>query len=126
MTDRIFIRDLLLRGIIGIHDWEREKRQDILINIEMEADCSRAGETDRVEDTVDYRATAKEIIGLVETSEFYLVEKLAQEIAELCLGNPGVEAVRVRVEKPGAVRFSESVGVEVERRREEGRGVEHP
>jgi len=118
MSDKILIRDLLLRGIIGIHDWEREKKQDILINIEMEADCRPAGRSDDFQDAVDYRAVAKTVISLVESSEFYLVEAMAEAIAGICLENPEVTLARVRVEKPGAVRFSQSVGIEVERRRE--------
>jgi dihydroneopterin aldolase/D-erythro-7,8-dihydroneopterin triphosphate epimerase len=117
MTDRILIRDLHLRGIIGIHDWEREKRQDILVNVEMEADCLPAGLSDDFTDAVDYRAVSKKIIELVERSSFLLVEKLAHEIAGICLADPRVTRVLVTVEKPGAVRFSRSVGVQVERRR---------
>jgi FolB domain-containing protein len=115
MSDKILIRDLLIRGIIGIHDWEREKKQDILINVEMEADCRPAGISDDFQDAVDYRAVTKSIISLVEDSSFFLVEKMAEEIAALCLENPKVSLARVRVEKPGAVRFSRSVGIEVER-----------
>jgi len=118
MSDKILIRDLLIRGIIGIHDWEREKKQDILINIEMVADCRPAGESDEFEEAVDYRAVAKSVIALVESSQFYLVEKMAEEIAMICLTNPKVDSVTVRVEKPGAVRFSQSVGIEVIRGRE--------
>ncbi len=118
MSDKILIKDLLIRGIIGIHDWEREKRQDILINIEMEADCRPAGLSDDFRDAVDYRAVTKSVIGLIEESKFYLVEKLAEEIAKICLQDSRVALARVRVEKPGAVRFSRSVGVEVERMRE--------
>ena len=118
MSDKILIKDLLIRGIIGIHDWEREKKQDILINVEMEADCSPAGLGDDFRDAVDYRAVTKSVIGLIEESEFYLVEKLAEEIAKICLQDSRVALARVRVEKPGAVRFSRSVGVEVERMRE--------
>jgi len=116
VSDKILIQDLLIRGLIGIHDWEREKKQDILINVEMEADCRPAGESDDFRDAVDYRAVTKEIIALVEGSAFFLVEKLAEEIAKICLQDPRVAAARVRVEKPGAVRFSRSVGVEVVRR----------
>ena len=119
MSDRILIKDLLIRGIIGIHDWEREKKQDILINISMDADCRPAGLSDSFRDAVDYRAVTKKVIALVEGSSFFLVEKLAEEIARICMEDVRVEAARVRVEKPGAVRFSQSVGVEVERRREE-------
>ncbi len=118
MSDKILIKDLLIRGIIGIHDWEREKKQDILINIEMEADCRPAGLSDDFPDAVDYRALTKSVIGLIEGSEFFLVEKLAEEIARLCLEDSRVTLARVCVEKPGAVRFSRSVGVEVERIRE--------
>lgn len=117
MSDKILIKDLLIRGIIGIHDWEREKKQDILINVEMEADCRPAGLSDDFQDAVDYRAVTKAIIALVETSSFFLVEKMAEEIAAICLENPKVTVARVRVEKPGAVRFSRSVGIEVERHR---------
>ncbi len=116
MSDKILIQDLLIRGLIGIHDWEREKKQDILINVEMEADCRPAGESDDFRDAVDYRAVTKEIIALVEGSAFFLVEKLAEEIAKICLQDSRVAVARVRVEKPGALRFSRSVGVEVVRR----------
>ena len=117
MSDKILIKDLLIRGIIGIHDWEREKKQDILINIVMETDCRPAGVSDDFHDAVDYRAVTKKVLALVENSAFFLVEKLAEEIAAICLDDDRVEVARVRVEKPGAVRFSRSVGVEVERRR---------
>ena len=117
MSDMILIKDLLIRGIIGIHDWEREKKQDILINIVMEADCRPAGLSDDFKDAVDYRAVTKKVLVLVENSSFFLVEKLAAEIAEICMEDERVEMTRVRVEKPGAVRFARSVGVEVERRR---------
>jgi dihydroneopterin aldolase/D-erythro-7,8-dihydroneopterin triphosphate epimerase len=117
MSDRILIQDLHLRCIIGIHDWEREKRQDVLVNIELDADCGPAGTSDDFSDAVDYRALAKTVIDLVEHSEFFLVEKMAQAIADICLEDSRVEVARVRVEKPGALRFARSVGVEVVRRR---------
>jgi len=118
VSDKILIKDLLIRSVIGIHDWEREKKQDILINIEMEADCRPPGVSDEFRDAVDYRAVTKAVIALVEGSDFFLVEKLAEEIAKICLEDSRVELARVRVEKPGAVRFSRSVGVEVVRPRE--------
>ncbi len=118
MSDKILIRDLLIRGIIGINDWEREKKQDILINITLEADCRPAGRSDDFHEAVDYRALTKKVLALVEDSAFFLVEKLAEEIASICLEDARIEVARVRVEKPGALRFSQSVGVEVERRRE--------
>ncbi len=113
--DRIEIKDLLLRGIIGINDWEREVEQDILINITLTADLSEAGKTDSIENTVNYRTLTKLIISLVETSQRFTIEALAADIAGICLAQEGVERARVRVEKPGALRFAHSVGVEIER-----------
>lgn len=115
--DKVFIRNLVARGIIGINAWEREKPQEICINIEMEADLHRAGETDDIADCVNYRTVAKKVLAHAERAARYTVEALAADIARLCLEEPGVQRVRVRVEKPGAVRFAESVGVEIERTR---------
>ena len=114
--DRIEIRDLLLRGIIGINDWEREKEQDILINITLFADLHPAGHSDDIADTVNYRSITKRVIQHVESSQRFTVEALAEDISHLCLEEQGVLRARVRVEKPGALRFARSVGVEIERR----------
>lgn len=117
--DRIEIRDLLLRTIIGVNDWERKERQDVLINITLFADLRAAGASDRIEDTVNYRTVAKKVIQHVESSRRYTVEALAEDVARLCLSEPGVLRARVRVEKPGALRFARSVGVEIERTRDD-------
>ncbi len=113
--DKVFIRNLSVRGIIGINDWEREKLQEILINLTLYADLHRAGESDAIEDCVNYRTIAKKVQAHAESTARYTVEALAADIARLCLEEPGVQKAVVRVEKPGAVRFSESVGVEIER-----------
>ncbi len=117
--DRIVIKDLLLRGIIGINDWEREKRQDILINITLYGDLRPAGESDDIADTINYRTVTKNIIEHVEKSEPFTVEALAGDIARICLSEARVNRARVRVEKPGALRFARSVGVEIERSAED-------
>ena len=119
MSDQIQIKDLLLRTIIGINEDERRNRQDVLINIVLHADTRAAGASDEIEDAVNYRTITKRVIKRVEESQFYLVEKMAAEIAAICLEDPRVEAVDVRVEKPGALRFARSVGVEVHRTRSE-------
>ena len=113
--DKVIIKDLLVRGIIGLNDWEREKPQDILINIVLYADIKKAGETDDIQHSVNYRTIAKKTIAHAETAERLTVEALAEDIAKLCLEEPHVCKVRIRVEKPGAVRFADSVGVEIER-----------
>ncbi len=113
--DQVFISDLVARGIIGINDWEREKPQEILINLVLFGDLSRAGTSDDIRDSINYRTIAKKALAHAETSQRFTVEALAADLARLCLEEPGVQKVRVRVEKPGAVRFSRSVGVEIER-----------
>lgn len=113
--DQIFIKDLLIRGVIGISAHEREQPQDILVNVMIFSDISKAGKSDNVEDSVNYRTVAKKILAHVEKIQRYTVEALATDISDLVLAEPNVESVRVRVEKPGAVRFSKSVGVEIER-----------
>jgi 2-amino-4-hydroxy-6-hydroxymethyldihydropteridine diphosphokinase len=118
--DKTFISDLLIRGVIGISERERSQPQDILINLELYGDISKAGSSDNIEDCINYRTIAKKIIAYAERAERYTVEALASDIARLCLEEPGVQGVRVRVEKPGAVRFARSVGVEIERFRDFG------
>jgi D-erythro-7,8-dihydroneopterin triphosphate epimerase len=117
MTDQIQIKDLHLTTIIGINEEERRDRQDVLINIVLYADTQAAGASDDIDDAVNYRTITKRVIKLVEESEFYLVEKMAAGIAAICLEDPRVEEVSVRVEKPGALRFAQSVGVEIRRTR---------
>ena len=115
--DQVIIRDLSARGIIGINDWEREKRQDVLINLTLFTDMHAAGQSDDAADVLNYRTIAKAVIAYVESSQHYLVEALATEIARICVVDHSAERVIVQVEKPGALRFAESVGVEIERTR---------
>jgi FolB domain-containing protein len=116
--DRIHIRDLLVRTIIGVSEEERRDRQDVIIGVTLWTDMRKAGKSDRIEDTVNYRSVNKRILEMAESSSYYLVEALAQRIAEICLEEPGVQKVNVRVNKPGALRFAGNVGVEIEREHE--------
>ncbi len=113
--DQILIKDICARGIIGINPDERINKQDILINIVIFCDTSLAGESDKIEQSVNYRSVTKKVIQHAETAERLTVEALAADIAKIVLSMPFVEGVRVRVEKPGAVRFTRSVGVDIER-----------
>ena len=119
MMDQVIIKDLLARGIIGINEWEREKPQEILINVVMFADLVKAGQSDDIQDCVNYRTVAKKLMAHAETAQRKTVEALAADLAQVCLAVARVEKVRVRVEKPGAVRFAQSVGVEIERTKED-------
>ncbi len=115
--DRILIRDLSARCIVGINKDERREKQDVTINLILFANLGKAGKSDRMEDTVDYRAVKKQVLAMAEKSHFFLVEALAQAVADICLSDPKVTAVRVQVEKPSALRFARSVGVRIMRKR---------
>lgn len=118
VTDKILIKDLLLRCIIGINDIERKEKQDVVINLVIWADLSKAAKSDDIRKTIDYKTITKDIISFVEKSEFFLVETLAEKIAQVCLRHDKVDKVKVTVEKPGALRFARSVGVEIVRKRD--------
>jgi len=116
--DRIFITALAAETIIGIHDWEREVRQRIEVDLEMWVDLAAAARSDAIEDTLNYRSVAKRVLAFVQESRFRLVEALAGEIARIVLEEFQVARVRVTVHKPGAVRHSKDVGVVIERSRD--------
>jgi dihydroneopterin aldolase len=117
MHDRIYLRDLRTEAIIGIYDWERKIRQTVSFDFEFPADIRRAARSDRIEDTLNYKSVAKRVLAFVETSEYQLVETLAEEVARMILTEFPVEWVKVNVNKPGAVRGSRDVGVMIERAR---------
>jgi dihydroneopterin aldolase/D-erythro-7,8-dihydroneopterin triphosphate epimerase len=119
MADYIEIRDLFLRTIIGINPDERVSRQDVMINVRLETDTRPAARTDNIDDAVNYRTITKEIIDLVEKSRFHLVERMAEEIAQLCLQDERVRRALVTIEKPAALRFARSVGLTIERTRDD-------
>lgn len=114
-NDRIEIRGLLLRCIVGINPEERVKKQDVIINIVLYGDLRKAGESDDIADAINYRTLTKRVIDHVEASDYFLVEKLAHSIAEIAVTQFGVARAVVSVEKPGALRFARSVGVTIER-----------
>jgi dihydroneopterin aldolase/D-erythro-7,8-dihydroneopterin triphosphate epimerase len=118
--DRIFIGDLLVRGIVGIKPDERANRQDILINATFWADTRAPGATDCIEDTVNYRSAAKAMIAHVEAATPGLVEKLAADLVRICFETDArIHAVELTVEKPGALRFARTVGLTIYRTRDE-------
>ncbi len=115
--DRIVISDLSARCIIGVNEEERREKQDVLINLTLYADLGKACRSDRFEETVDYRSIKKRIVKMVEDSRYCLVEALAEAIGDICLSDSKVAHVKVRVEKPSALRFARTVGVEIIRSR---------
>ena len=113
--DKIFLDELKIDTIIGIWDWERRIRQTVVIDLEMSADIAKAAATDEVVDTLNYKAVAKRLQAFVGDSSFQLVETLAENIARIIREEFDVAWVRVKVHKPGAIRGSKDVGVEIER-----------
>jgi len=113
--DIIYLNDLCIDTIIGIYDWERRIKQTIRLDLEMASDIRKAAASDDIEDTLNYKAVAKRLISFVESSEFQLVETLAERITEIVLNEFQVPWVRLRVNKQGAVRGAQDVGVIIER-----------
>jgi dihydroneopterin aldolase len=113
--DIIFIEDLRIDTVIGIYDWERRIRQTVALDIEMQFDNKRPAATDQIEDTLNYKSVSKRLIAFVEASEFQLVETLAERCAGIILDEFDVKHVKLRLAKPGAVRGSKAVGVQIER-----------
>ncbi len=114
-TDRVFIDNLEIETVIGIYDWEREIRQKVSLTLEMDTDVARAAVTDDIADALDYKAVAKRLIQFVGDSSFQLVETLGERCAEIVLDEFPVSWIRLRLDKPGAVRGSRSVGIVIER-----------
>jgi dihydroneopterin aldolase len=113
--DIVFLRDLRIDTVIGIYDWERRVRQTLVFDLEMSADIARAAASDRIDDTLNYKAVAKRLIQFVGDSEFQLVETLAERCAQIIREEFGVRWVRLTLNKQGAVRGARDVGVIIER-----------
>ena len=113
--DIVYIRDLRIETIIGIYDWEREVKQTVSLDLEMAHDIRRAAETDDIVHALNYKSIAKRLISFIEKSEFLLVERMAEEVANIVREEFSVPWVRLRVSKPGALRRSKDVGILIER-----------
>ncbi len=113
--DIIFLHDLRVETVIGVWDWERKIRQTVAIDLDMSADIRKVAGSDSVDDTLNYKLVAKRVQQFVADSSFQLVETLAEKIAEIILGEFDVAWVRVKVNKPGAIRGARDAGVLIER-----------
>ena len=116
--DAIFLNEMRVETIVVIWDWERKTKQIVSIDLEMGADIKKAALTDNIEDTLNYKGVSKRIRKFVEDSDFQLVETMAEKIAEIILVEFNVPWVKVRVNKPGAIRGSKDVGVFITRTQE--------
>ena len=113
--DKIFLSEIKIETTVGIWEWEKRIKQTVIIDIEMSADIKKAAATDDINDTLNYKAVAKSVRKLVEESQFQLVETMAEKISELILTEHDVDWIKVKVNKPGAIRGSKGVGIIIER-----------
>ena len=113
--DTVFIKGLKAASVIGCYDWERDIRQTLVIDLELEADFTRAAQTDALEDALDYAAISQRIIAVCDESRFQLLEALADHLAQLLLAEFGIAELRMTITKPGAVSEADGVGVVIER-----------
>ncbi len=113
--DTVHIRGLRTEAVIGVYDWERDIRQELVVDLELASDNRAAAATDAIEEAVDYAAISSRVLAFIEGSECQLIETLAEQLAALVMSEFGVPWLRLRLDKPGAVAEAESVGVEIER-----------
>ncbi len=113
----IRIKDLRLRTIIGFKEWERDKKQDIVINITVSTDAEAAAKSDDISDSIDYKELTKKVISSVEATDFNLLERLAGFILDLVMEDALVKEATVEIDKPLALRFADSVSIELTRKR---------
>lgn len=118
--DIVFIEALRVDALIGIYDWERRAKQPVVLDLEMAFDNRVPAATDRIEDTLNYKAVSKRLVAFVAASEFELVETLVERCAEIVQREFNVSWLRLRLSKPGAVRGAAAVGVQIERGRRDG------
>ncbi|MCF7981826.1 MAG: dihydroneopterin aldolase [Pseudomonadales bacterium] len=113
--DIVYIRELEIETVIGIYDWEREVKQVVSLDLDMATDIYKAAQSEKIEDTLDYKAVSKRLIAFISESKFLLVETMAEQVASILMEEFNVPWLRLRLSKPGAVRGARDVGVIIER-----------
>jgi dihydroneopterin aldolase/2-amino-4-hydroxy-6-hydroxymethyldihydropteridine diphosphokinase len=113
--DYITLTGLKIKCIIGIFDWERKRKQDVVIDLKFICNIRKASRHDNIRDTINYKNIAKTTIQFVESSRFQLVETLAERLAALLLKQFHLRDLSLSVYKPGAIRGSQTVGVSIQR-----------
>jgi 7,8-dihydroneopterin aldolase/epimerase/oxygenase len=113
--DIVYIKELRADAVIGVYDWERDIRQELVLDLELASDNRRAASSDAIADAVDYDAISRRVLAYVQGSEFQLIETLAERVADLVLAEFAIPWLRLRVGKPGAVKEAADVGIVIER-----------
>jgi len=115
--DVVFIEGLQVETVIGIYDWEKKVKQTVVLDLEMAFDNTVPAARDAIEDTLDYKRVSKRLVAFVSESHFGLVETLAERCGEIVMREFGVQWLRLKLSKPGAVSAATNVGVIIERGR---------
>ena len=113
--DTLRIKGIKVETIVGVHDWERKLPRTVVIDVELQTDVARAAKKDSLKEALDYAAVAQEITTFVSTSDFQLIETLAERLAQILQQKFGVNWVKLEVHKPGAVPGTSDVSVAIER-----------
>ena len=113
--NKVFIEQLEVITTIGVYDWEQSIKQKLVLDIQMVHDNQATGKSDNVVDALDYAKVSSAILSHIESGRFLLVERVAEEVAELIMSQFSVPWVRIRLTKPGAVVQTSGVGVIIER-----------
>ena len=115
--DKIIIKGLKVKCVIGDYEWERKRPQKIILDLELEGDFSEACKADVIEPgMLDYNQLAKDVLKMVEKSSFHLIETLAEAVAELCLTKHAADGVKVRLSKPAAIKAADAAIIEIYRK----------
>jgi 7,8-dihydroneopterin aldolase/epimerase/oxygenase len=115
--DWIHLRRMQVNCVLGVHPSERVQKRVVWLDISLECDTRPAARTDELNDALNYELIEAEVVALAKKARYRLVESLAALVAEACLDYPQVQSVRVVVEKPGALPLTQSVAVEIVRRK---------
>jgi 7,8-dihydroneopterin aldolase/epimerase/oxygenase len=117
--DIVYLHGLRVETVIGIWDWERQIKQTVVVDLDLATDISLAARSDAIEDTVDYKSVAKRLIGFADESKFFLVEALAEAMANILISEFSISWVRIGINKQGALSGVRDVGVIIERGRKD-------
>lgn len=116
MTDKILIRQLAVDAVIGIHDWEKQQTQPVLIDMDLSFDCRTAAQSDDITDALDYFEVCQQVTEFVEASANELIEKLAEDVAALVLKQFPCKKIKLTLYKPEAIANTDTVGICITRK----------
>lgn len=113
--DKVFLTGLRVDTIVGIYPEERDKKQPIIIDLELACDIKKAADSGEISDALDYHALSLALVEFIEKSRYGLIESMAEDIARLIMAQYPVPWLRMKLHKPEALSYSDDVGLIIER-----------